>query len=284
MRRTEALNYFFQSAAGRRLISGTSTGTVLRNQTLSIADFENLVIPLPDFGDQRHLAGMLNEAFERVERIRELRQRAVRLADALPQSFFEHFLSDNTIEHRRLGAVLKLERIPVTIDPDGRYTQIGIRSFGRGIFHRDPVLGADLGKLRYFEVYPGRLIVSNIMAWEGAVAVSSDNDSGCVGSNRFLSYVPLAEIDLNYVSFFFQSKLGKQLIKGSSTGTVLRNQTLSMRDFENLVIPFPDLSVQRQISEILGRVYSDSAIAGSQEYILRALRASMVNSVFSGQL
>ncbi|TFV32009.1 hypothetical protein E4K10_13570 [Streptomyces sp. T1317-0309] len=66
--------------------------------------------------------------------------------------------------------MLEFERIPVEIEPDLKYIQIGIRSFGRGIFHRDATLGSDLGRLRYFEIRPERLVFSNIMAWEGAIA------------------------------------------------------------------------------------------------------------------
>lgn len=148
----------------------------------------------------------------------------------------------------RLGDVIRVERIPVDIKPESRYVQIGIRSFGRGIFHRDPVRGSELGKLRYFEVHPRRIIVSNIMAWEGAIALSSDVESGCVGSNRFLSYAPTGGVDLAYLNFFFQSELGKKLISRTSTGTVARNQTLSMVNFENLIVPLPDIIEQRRIS------------------------------------
>jgi type I restriction enzyme S subunit len=146
----------------------------------------------------------------------------------------------------RLGDVLQIERIPVDIDSEIKYVQIGIRSFGRGIFHRDPVPGDELGKLRYFEIHPRRLIVSNIMAWEGAIALSSDSDVGCVGSNRFLSYAPTGGVDLAYLNFFFQSELGMKLISRTSTGTVVRNQTLSMADFEDLVVPLPGIVEQRR--------------------------------------
>ena len=146
-----------------------------------------------------------------------------------------------------LGSVLKLERIPLEVDPDTEYVQIGIRSFGKGIFHRVPIKGEDLSKLRYFELRPNRLIVSNIMAWEGAIAVSGDAEKDCVGSSRFLSYAPAGEVDLSYINYFFQSEAGRALIRGTSTGTVLRNQTLSIKDFESMEIPLPNLSGQRKV-------------------------------------
>ena len=139
-----------------------------------------------------------------------------------------------TMNFIRLGDELRIERIPVDVDPKLGYVQIGIRSYGKGIFRRDKVPGDELGRLKFFEVRPGRLIVSNIMAWEGAIAVSSADDAGCVGSHRFLSYIPSPKIDIRYLNYYFQSEGGRAAIKGTSTGTVLRNQTLSIKDFENL--------------------------------------------------
>ena len=75
------------------------------------------------------------------------------------------------------------------------YTSIGIRSFGKGIFHYDRALGGQLGSLRFFEIQPDRLVVSNIKGWEGAIAVSSTADAGHLASNRFLSYAPADDAD-----------------------------------------------------------------------------------------
>src|SRR5262245_11082025 len=88
----------------------------------------------------------------------------------------------------RVGDLITLVRNPVQLDPIERYTAIGVRSFGKGIFHYESKLGAELTTLRYFGVRPNELVVSNIKAWEGAVALSTDNDNGCVASNRFLTY------------------------------------------------------------------------------------------------
>ncbi|SNT06391.1 type I restriction enzyme, S subunit [Streptosporangium subroseum] len=161
-----------------------------------------------------------------------------------------------SVKQTTLGSVLKLERIPLEIDLESEYVQIGIRSFGKGIFHRLPVKGEDLSRLRYFKLRPNRLIVSNIMAWEGAIAVSGDAEKDCVGSSRFLSYAPAGEIDLSYINYFFQSEAGRTLIKGTSTGTVLRNQTLSIKNFESMRIPLPNLDEQRRVAGRLDAVFS----------------------------
>ncbi|MFE2426473.1 restriction endonuclease subunit S [Streptomyces sp. NPDC059373] len=151
----------------------------------------------------------------------------------------------------RLGEILTLERIPVDVDLEMEYDQIGIKSFGNGIFHRDPCLGSDLSKLRYFEVHPDRLIVSNIMAWEGAIGLSTESEKGFVGSARFLSYRATGDVDLRYLNYYFQSTDGRSLIRSTSTGTVARNQTLSPKNFEKATVPLPAPDEQRRIANKL---------------------------------
>lgn len=143
--------------------------------------------------------------------------------------------------------MLQLDRRPVTTEPLAEYQPIGIRSFGKGIFHYPPTLGSDLSKLRYFEVCPETLVVSNIKAWEGAIAVASDAEVGCIASNRFLSYVPIDnQIDIRYAAHFFLSERGLPLIQHASPGSADRNRTLAIDRFESLEIPLPNLSEQRR--------------------------------------
>lgn len=152
------------------------------------------------------------------------------------------------MKHARVGDVLRLERRPVTIDPFWEYEPIGIRSFGKGIFHYPPTLGGDLSKLRYFELRPDELVVSNIKAWEGAIAVASDAEVGCIASNRFLSYAPVdGQIDVRYAAYFFLSERGLPLIQRASPGSADRNRTLAIDRFEDLEIPLPDPDEQLRI-------------------------------------
>jgi type I restriction enzyme S subunit len=148
----------------------------------------------------------------------------------------------------RVGDVLALRRTPVQIDPTREYVAIGIRSFGKGIFHYAPTQGSALSKLRYFEVRPNHLVVSNIKGWEGAIAVSSEAETGCIASNRFLTYEPIDEsIDVGYAHYFFLSEPGLRLIQQASPGSADRNRTLAIQRFEDLLIPLPARAEQQRI-------------------------------------
>lgn len=155
----------------------------------------------------------------------------------------------------RVGDVLRLERTPVEPDPTRDYTTIGVRSFGKGIFHYDPKPGDELGKLRFFELRPDRLVVSNIKGWEGAVGVSAESDAGCIASNRFLIYSPVDDwVDVRWARWFFLSEAGLPLIQHASPGSADRNRTLAIERFENLEIPLPPIEEQIEVAAHLDLV------------------------------
>jgi type I restriction enzyme S subunit len=94
------------------------------------------------------------------------------------------------VERLRVGDVLRLERRPVQVDPYDEYVEVGVRSFGRGIFHKEPIEGSSLGDKRVFRVEPDDLVISNVFAWEGAIAVASEDERGTIGSHRFMTSFP----------------------------------------------------------------------------------------------
>ena len=156
----------------------------------------------------------------------------------------------------RVGDVLSLKRREVTIDPISSYALIGVYSFGKGIFHREPKLGAELGNYRFFEIQPGDLVLSNIQAWEGAIARAGDLDAGTIGTHRFLTYTPRdpERIETGWARWFFLSEHGMRLILRAAPGTTVRNRTLAIDRFEALEIPLPPIEEQRRVAEKLDKL------------------------------
>lgn len=156
------------------------------------------------------------------------------------------------VERVRVGDVLALRRREVAIDPEAEYRLIGIFSFGKGIFHRDPKPGAELGDYRFFAIQPGDLVLSNIQAWEGAIAYATEGDAGTIGTHRFLSYIPKDDrIDAAWARWFFLSEPGMELIRRAAPGTTVRNRTLAIERFEALEIPLPPMEDQHRVAAYL---------------------------------
>lgn len=164
-----------------------------------------------------------------------------------------------TMRHVGVGAVLRLERRQVDVDPFGTYEEIGVRSFGKGIFHKEPISGAALGKKRVFEIMPGDLVFSNVFAWEGAVALAGPAEKGRIGSHRFMTYVAAShDVDLSYLRYFFLSESGLALLNQASPGSAGRNKTLAIDRFEALEISIPDIDEQRRVAGKLDRITSST--------------------------
>ncbi|MGI8682805.1 MAG: restriction endonuclease subunit S [Mycobacteriales bacterium] len=154
-----------------------------------------------------------------------------------------------SVESVRVGDVLRLERRTVDIDPLTSYTLVGIYSFGKGIFHRDPKRGVELGSYRFHRIEPGDLVLSNIQAWEGAIAVAGMRDAGSIGTHRFLTYVPRdGRVDTNYIRYLLLSEPGMERIRRASPGSIVRNRTLGIDAFESIEICLPRIDEQRRVA------------------------------------
>ena len=79
-----------------------------------------------------------------------------------------------------LGECLSRVEKPVEAKPNKLYTQIGIRSHGKGIFYKEPVTGAALGNKSVFWIEPDCFIVNIVFAWEQAIGKTTQSEVGMI--------------------------------------------------------------------------------------------------------
>ena len=87
-----------------------------------------------------------------------------------------------------LGELLRLERRRVQVEPEKLYQEIGIYCFGRGIFHKTPRTGFEVGDKDLFLMKQGDFILQVTFAWEGAIAIVSAAEDGMYGSTRYPTF------------------------------------------------------------------------------------------------
>ena len=228
----------------------------------------NLKHPLPPLSEQRAIAAFLYRETAKIdalvakkERLIELLQekRTALISKAVTKGLDPNVpMKDSGVEW--LGEIpahwnaTKLRRLitqathPLRIQPEQVYREIGIRSWGRGIFHKDPVAGVHLGDKRVFNIRPGELVLNIVFAWEGAVAVVSEDDRGMIASHRFPTFRHNgALVQLDYLLMFLQSEHGRALMGLNSPGAAGRNRTIRIDAFLDEEIPLPPLEEQREI-------------------------------------
>ena len=79
-----------------------------------------------------------------------------------------------------LGDCLSRAERPVEVKPNELYTQIGIRSHGKGLFYKEPVTGAALGNKAVFGIEPDCFIVNIVFAWEQAIGKTTQSEVGMI--------------------------------------------------------------------------------------------------------
>ncbi len=147
-----------------------------------------------------------------------------------------------------------MERVsePVHPEMEENYFQIGIRSHGKGLFHKSPVTGKALGDKRVFRVHPDCFVVNIVFAWEQAIARTSNAEIGMVASHRFPMFRPKDNLcDIDYITYFFKTLKGKYLLELASPGGAGRNKTLGQNEFARLKVTLPLLAEQQKITQIL---------------------------------
>jgi type I restriction enzyme S subunit len=147
-----------------------------------------------------------------------------------------------------LGEVLTLERRPVKIASDKDYAEIGIYCFGRGIFHKLPRKGLEVGDKDLYLIKEGDFILQVTFAWEGAVALASRAEDGMFGSVRFPTFrVDEARCFPLYLLNYFRTKAGVQQLVSICPGSAGRNRVLSIKRIPEVHVPLPLLDEQRRI-------------------------------------
>jgi type I restriction enzyme S subunit len=263
-------------------IEQSSTGTTSTSRLrYKEADFLNLNCYLPPLPEQRKIAAILRSVDETLGRTEII----IAKLHAIKQQLIGRFLGLATYEEHQLNEVLTLVKRPVEVDPQAAYQEIGVRSHGKGIFHKSPVLGVDFGKKAVYYIEPGDFVLNIVFAWEGAVALASEAERGMVGSHRFPTFAINTEIcQPNYLLYYFKTGQGKHQLGMVSPGGAGRNKTLSRSKFLRLNLPLPSLAEQTRIIKSLEAV--EQRIEAEQAYLsrLERVKQGLMQKLLSGEI
>lgn len=147
-----------------------------------------------------------------------------------------------------LRNVLKLDVDRVELNPATTYDMVGVYSFGRGLFHREPVNGGATSYKFFYRLKADHLVMSQLFGWEGAIAFSSEEYEGKYVSPQFPTFLcDSKQLDRGFLSWLirrptFWNELGKK-----TKGMGDRRRTLNPESLLSNVISLPPLPEQRRI-------------------------------------
>lgn len=256
-----------------------SPGTNLRRRRLNAHEFLKYRVSMPPLAEQQRVVVHLDAIETRLTRAQKLREEQEHELQSTLRSAFH--LLEAQAGWIAMSEVAPLVRREVTIDPEGLYPELGIRSFGRGTFHKPKVLGVEMTK-RLFAIHAGDLVFNNVFAWEGAVAVAQPHDHGRVGSHRFISCIcdPVRVLP-EFLQFYFLTKDGLDKLGKASPGGAGRNRTLGIGKLAEIQIPLVSLAQQLEFKKLLDLQAKLRAEAARSKQRTAALLPALFARIFN---
>lgn len=153
-----------------------------------------------------------------------------------------------------LSEVLRLASVPVRVDPEASYPNIGLYSYARGPFTKPPITGAETSATTLFRVRAGQFIYSRLFAFEGAYAlVPPEMDGACVSNEYPVFDIDEAQILPGYLGWYFKQPTVWQTITVGSKGMGNRRQRVHPDQVLRYAIPLPPPEDQHRIVARLDR-------------------------------
>lgn len=276
------LSWMSRTSGFVEMCQSTSEGTTNRVR-LQEGKFLTLKIPLPPLSEQQRIVARIEELAAQIEEACTLRDELKGDVAAMLAAAY-HRIADSAPK-KPLSEVAPLNRRPVTVEPDKSYPQIAVRSFGRGTFHKPPLNGSEVTWEKPFLVKAGDILVSNIKAWEGALAVAKPEDDGRVGSHRYLTCVPIEGVATSrFVCFHLLTPEGLHRVREASPGSADRNRTLGTKTFLKILIPVPEYAKQVWFDSLCQQVDTLKRLQAETAAELDALLPSILDKAFKGEL
>lgn len=247
---------------------------------LTLDAIGSILIPRPAFDEQRHIGEVLSTWDLALRDTSILRQRLAVMYEALANRCVR-FRGPHM---RSLSDLLSADKMQPVV-PNGPFRALGVRSHGKGTFQRiDDLTVLGSNKIVY-RIEPNRLVVNIVFAWEGAAAITSEIDAGCLASHRFPTFTINEKlIDPDYMRHMIRMKPFHQLLGLASPGGAGRNKTLNRSDFLKFAVHVPPISEQRRAAAALSTLERRLSLLDRYREQLTAQRDSLAAAFFANRL
>jgi type I restriction enzyme S subunit len=241
--------------------------------------FLEIVVPLPPLADQERLVASLYAIESRLTNAKKLRDEALVESQAFTISLHHHLSKDRV---RRLDQLLQIDEEQEPIKADGAYPQVGIRSFGEGMFRKSPTLGSETTYRSFNVLRAGKLVMSQVKGWEGAVAVCPEDLDGWFVSPEYRTFACReGECDPIYLAHLVKTTWFHQRLVSATRGVGARRERIRPEMLLGIEIPFPDLAGQKAALKSIEHLTRAQSLTKELSSHAEALIPSLIDGIFT---
>lgn len=178
---------------------------------------------------------------------------------------------------------MQLADSPVRVEPDGSYPNVGIYSFGRGLFKKPDIDGSTTSATTLFRIKPGQFIYSRLFAFEGAYAYVSPEFEGHYVSNEFPAFeTDPGQLEARWLAATLRSPEHWAKLGGLSKGLGVRRQRVPVEAVLDFEVWVPPITTQRGMFEAIDRIEKAGAARQAVLQRIDALLPAALNEAFAG--
>ena len=253
--------------------------------SINASDLITFSLALPLVDEQKKIADYLDGKVQKIDNLITKLTKVIELLKEKRQAAVDNITHKESMIYSRLGRVVNLISRPVNRVVDKEYTALGLYNRGRGLFHKMPKKGNELGDSDFYWVQEGDLIISGQFAWEGSVALTSESENNCIVSHRYpIIRGKFGLMDTEYLWAYFTTREGGFFLNENSIGSAGRNRPLNINTLMKENIPVPEIEKQIEISEIVKSDKKDKILIYKTIELLKEKRSALISAAVPGKI
>lgn len=244
--------------------------------------FLAIPIPLPPLPEQKRIVARIEALATKVEEVNGLKKDVAEETEALVVSTHLKLSGNRT---RLLGEIVELDEEQVPVLPSEQYPQVGVKSFGRGLFAKSSLAGTETTYRIFNRLYSGALVLSQVKAWEGAIAICEHTLAGWYVSPEYRTFRCIPGESLpGYLSAIVRTEWFWGKLTHATRGVGARRERTRPEEFLNIRISIPEVEQQKKGEEIYRKVELLKGPQVENAVELDALLPSILDKAIQGEL
>ena len=278
------IHHRLRSQDMRDQFASRSKGIIASRLRLYPDTFLSMRLDLPDLATQKTIADFLDRETAHIDQLIEKKQRFISLTSRRIDALVDEAISNPTVPRIRFKNVVRRMERPVVLSEHDELVRLGLFNRGRGMFKKPAADEEGMGASNFYFVRDGDLILSGQFAWEGAVALATDDEEGCVVSHRYPVFRGKEWINTAYLLGLLRSGFGDFILNESSRGSAGRNRPLNTKRLGKEKIPIPSRELQEAVDRALSFERQLKKKTEQSITLLTEVRAALITAAVTGQI